>query len=192
MSRETAGNVLIGAVLLLILGGGFVVCAEAFGFALYAADLALRHYLPAVAHGWNIEFFGFISLVILIGCARQVRKCLWTNAFLSFAAVATIVLPWFLNANPRPGFGVSGLRFQEVWFIFLILPQATRASRAEFIGCASIIAAAFAINSGLLGAGLLDTLIEISLCVWIAGWILVKSRDGGYGDPWGIFSPSST
>src|SRR5713101_5012402 len=117
MSRETALNVLIGTMLLLILGGGFAVCAEAFGFALYGANLAVRHYFPAVVHAWNIEFFGLISLVILIGCARQLRKRLWTNAFLSFIAVATIVLSWLLNANPRPGLGGAALRFPLVWFI---------------------------------------------------------------------------
>jgi hypothetical protein len=192
MSRETAQNVLIGSMLLLILGGGFAVCTEAFGLALYSADLAVKHYFPAVAHPSNIEFFGFISLVMLIGCARQMRKRLWTNAFLSLVAVVTIVLPWLLNANPHPALGSAALRFPLVWLLALILPQTTRTSRGEFIGCASILAVAFAINSGLLGSGLLEIVIEISLCVGIARWVMVRWLAGSFGDPWRVFSQSNT
>jgi hypothetical protein len=192
MSRETTVNVLIGTMLLLILGGGFAVCAEAFGFALYSADLAIRHYFPAVAHAWKIELLGLISLVVLIGCAKQVRKRLWTNAFLSSIAVVTIVLPWLLTANPHPGLDGTPSRFPLAWFIWIILPQATRPSRREFIGCASIIAAAFAIDSGLLVSRPLETVIEIGMYLAIMGWILVGARDGKFGEPRGIFSPSST
>jgi hypothetical protein len=192
MSRETAVNVLIGTMLLLILGAGFAVCAEAFGIALFAADLAVRHYFPAVAHAWRIELLGLISLLILIGCANQVRKRLWTNAFLSLIAVVTIILPKLLTANQHPGLDGTPSRFPLAWFIFLILPQTTRTSRNEFIGCASIIVAAFAINSGLLSSGPLETVVEIGLYVAILGWILVGARDGKFGEPWGIFSASRT
>jgi len=192
MSRETALNVLIGAMLLLILGGGFAVCAEAFGFAVHYADLAVKHYFPALTHAWRIELLGSISVVILIGCARQLSKRLWMNAFLSFTAVVAIVLPWLLSADSRSGLDGTASRFPLVWFIWFFLPQATRIPRSEFFGCALMIVAAFAINTGLLGAGLLETFIEISLYIGIMGWILVKSRDGKFGDPWRIFSPSNT
>lgn len=192
MSRETAQNVLIGAMLLLILGGGFAVCAEAFGFALYSADLAVRHYLPSVAHAWRIELLGFISVVILIGCARQVRKRLWMNAFLSFTGAVTMVLPWLLSGDLHRVLGGPSLGFPMVWFIVLILPQATRASRGEFVGCAAMIATAFAVNSGLLGRGRLETVTEIGFFIAILAWVFVRSRDGSFGEPWRIFSPSST
>ena len=39
MSRETAQNVLIGAMLLLILGGDSQCAPMVLGFALYSADL---------------------------------------------------------------------------------------------------------------------------------------------------------
>ena len=195
MDGETTIDVLIGTLLLLVLAAICIACVGAFGLALYAVNVAVNHYVPAAADAWNIKVFGTISLVLLIVCVRQLLKRRWTNAFLSSAAVVTIILPWLLNANPHPGLDGTILRFPLQWFIALILPQTIRVSRAEFTACASIITGAFAINIGLLRPGFVETLFEISLCIVIMRWILVKARDGRYGDPWGIlsiFSPRHT
>ena len=184
-------NTLLGALLVLIFA--FLVAAT-FGLiasAAYAIRLAVGHFLPGMVRPWNSVFYGLVSLAILIGCAKQIGNRLWTNAFLSFIAALTIALPWLLNFNPRTALGDS-LRFQVTWFVFLLLPQMTRISRGEFVACASVLAAAFALNVGLLGSGALSTVAEISLSVAVIRWILIRARDGRYGEPWKIFSASRT
>jgi hypothetical protein len=189
--REVVINTLLGTLLVLIFA--FLVAAT-FGLiasAAYAIRLAVGHFLPGMVRPWDAVFYGFVSLAILIGCAKQIGNRLWTNAFLSFIAALTIALPWLLNSNPRTGLGDS-LRFQVTWFVFLLLPQMTRISRGEFVACASVLAAAFALNVGLLGSGTLSTVAEISLSVAVIRWILIRARDGRYGEPWKMFSASRT
>ncbi len=189
--RESAINVLLGAILLGAFAVSVLAVAGAIWTVLYTIDLAVKHFLPAVDRPWDIEFYGLICLAILALGVKQSWRRLSTNAFLSFAAAPSILLPWLFNSQPHHAAGLA-LRFPIAWFIVLLLPRYSRIPLSEFVACASIISASFALNAGLLGSGALSTIVGMVLSVAVIARALIDARDGKYGEPWSVFSPSTT
>jgi hypothetical protein len=192
VTRETMVNVGLGFILLIAFAVPILGCIGAVGVVLYAVDVAVKHFFPAVARPWDVEFYGFLCLVIFVVGARQAWRHLWANAFLSFTAALSIIVPWLFNLQLHHRFSGLALQFPITWFVVYLLPGYSRISLGQFVSCASIIAVSFALNAGLLGAGTLSTIVGATLSIAIIARVLVDARDGKYGEPWSFFSASRT
>ena len=192
MTRETMVNLGLGFILLIAFAVPILACIGAVGIVFYAVDVGVKHFFPAVARPWDVEFYGFLCLVIFAVSVRQIWRRLWANAFLCFAAALSIIVPWLFNSQPHPESAGLALRFPIAWFIVAFLPGYSRISQGQFVSCASIIAASFALNAGLLGSGALSTIVGATLSIAVIRRVLVEARDGRYGQGWNLFSPSRT
>jgi hypothetical protein len=184
MTRETLVNVGLGFILLIAFAVPFLGCIGAIFLVLYAVGSAVKHFVPAVAHTGDVALNGFVCLGILAVGARQLWLRMWANAFLSLTAAVTILLPWLLSPRPHHLSADLAIQFPVVWLIVYLLPPYSRLSRGEFAFCASVIAANFALNTGLLGSGALSTIVGAGLAIAVIAWIFVCARDGKYGEPW--------
>jgi len=108
---------------------------------------------------------------------QQLRKRLWTNAFLSLSAAAVVLLLWLLSSQP-PMSGIPG-----GWFVamFIVLYSTRIPSRAEFIGAATMIALSFAVQTGLLGSGSLSVFVKTCVFLAACAWILILARSDNPG-----------
>jgi len=168
MTRDTAINVLLGVTLIL----AFALPCLALAFAFHGLDLALRYFFPKIKDSTNLLItVGFIFSFLMTG-TQQLRKRLWTNAFLSLSAAAIVLLLRLLPAQP-PFSGLS-----SVWFValFIALYFTRIPSRAEFIGAATMIALSFAVQAGLLGSGSLSVFVKTSVVLAACAWILILAR----------------
>jgi hypothetical protein len=184
MTRETAINVLLGVTLISAVALPFLALALAF----HGLDLALTHFFPKIKDSTNLLVdIGFFLGLLTTG-TQQLRKRLWTNAFLSLSAAAIILLLWLLSSQP-PFSGMSSVGFVAV---FIVLNFTRIPSRAEFIGAATMIALSFAAQTGLLGSGSLSVFVKT--CVYLAAcaWILILARSDNPGWLGGGSIPSLT
>jgi hypothetical protein len=170
--KETAVNVLLGALLLSALAAPFAGVMLAF----YGVDQALKHFFPALAHRGDVAFYGLMSLSLCMICLGQLRKRLWTNLFLSSTASVSLILPRLLNTQSHSPLVGFDLRFQFAWFLVFFIPQNIPVSRNQFLMWSAFVVALFADNAGLLGSGWLSTTVEVASWAVAVAWSLVTVR----------------
>ena len=168
MTRDTAINVLLGVTLI----SAFALPFLALAFAFHGLHLALRHFFPMLNNQPDLLLnVGFVLGLPMTG-TQQLRKRLWTNAFLSLSAAAVGLLLWLHSSQP-PFSGMSSLWFVAMFIVF----YSTRVpSRAEFIGAATVIALSFAVQTGLLGSGSLSVFVKTCVVLAACAWILILAR----------------
>jgi hypothetical protein len=167
-SRETAVNLLLGVVLVLIFAVLVGAVVATFGIVLYATDLVVKHVFPGLARSWNAEFYGVPCLWSLIAGIGHLRKLRLRNTFLSLAIIPMIVSVWFASPN-------SPLRdnafFMWPWFMVLLIPADSLLTKLEFTLGGFVVTTTFAVNAGLLGSG---TFARVATdCVFVAVFALV-------------------
>jgi hypothetical protein len=164
----------LGSVLLLVFAVPFAGITAAAEFAFFTVNVALKHFVPGLAHSGDIGFYGFIGILLLIsGVADLWRRC-WRNAFLSFAAVAMNLSIVF--ARPDSMFGISGSFAILAIVATLPIPAASGPTRPQFLGTASLVFFVVAINAGLFGSGNLARIVADCLLVGVFLWFAIDMR----------------
>jgi hypothetical protein len=172
--REIAINTLLGSVLILIFACSFAAAFAAIVFASRAINIAVKHFLPGMAHSGNVAFYGFFGILLLISGIGDLRKRRWRNAFLSFAAVALILSIVF--ASPDSMFGLSGSLAIFAILPVLGIPADSSPTRPQFLGGASIVFFVVALNAGLLGSGTLARIVADCVLVGAFLWFAIDVR----------------
>jgi hypothetical protein len=161
--REIAVNALLGVLLVLIFAIPFALGIFALGFVFSAVDLTIKHFLPGFGRHSDLAFYGFVCIWSLISGIGHLRKRLWSSAFLCFAVIPATVS--FVLAASGSAFGDDKL-FVMIWILIILLTSRSRPTRLEFMESALVIAASFAINTGLLGS---ETVARLAMyCVILA------------------------
>jgi hypothetical protein len=193
--RETASNVLLGAILLAAFALLCLVLVGAVLLPVYAADLAVKHFLPGLGRRWDLEFYGLLCLVALASGLIDFWKRRWTNAFLALATIPMILSIPFATVR-------SAVRSDgpfPVWPVFLIfVVQHTPLTRFEFLAAALTISGCVAVNAGFFGSGIVAHYIAYCFPLATFVWFIVQVRRGRIGrgriertDP-NYFSSTST
>jgi hypothetical protein len=162
VDRETLTNTAIGALLVLAVA---VPCV-AIVATLHGIELAVLHFWPSVAHKPDAILYFFSAVVCLYACAQRIRKQLWMNGILCFAIAVTIVLPVLAHRETIP----------PVILYLAFLPPLAPISRWEFTASACIISLALALNSSLLGNGVLAPLVTLALFIAIVRHLLAEEH----------------
>lgn len=173
MDRETASNVLIGGLLLSVLILGFAAVGGAAWFALYAVEIGVKHFLPALGRHWDLAFYGALAVGTFSAGLVDLWKKRWRNAFLSLALVPmlfSIPLAAIRTAvrsdGPFP-----------VWPALLIfVVQHVPLSRLEFFAGALTVAGCIALNAGLLGAGAAAHYLAFCIPIGSLAWLVIYVR----------------
>jgi hypothetical protein len=192
--RETASNVLLGAILLAAFALLCLVLVGAVLLPVYAADLAVKHFLPGLGRRWDLEFYGLLCLVALAEGLTDLWTKRWTNAFLSLASVPMMLSIPF--ATVRTAVRSDGPF--PVWPVLLIFMVHIPVTRFEFLMAASVIGGCVAVNTGLLGSGAVAHYVAYCILFVTFLWFVVQARRGRIGrgriertDP-NYFSSTST
>ncbi len=163
--REITLNTLLGFLLVLIFAIPFALGIVALGFVFNAVDLTIKHLLPGFGRHSDVAFYAFLCLWSLISGIDHLRKRLWPSAFLSLTLIPTSVS--FLVYVTKSVFGDDKL-FVMIWIVILLTSR-LRPTRLEFMGSAFVIGASFAINTQLLGSGIVARIAMYCVIVAIMG-----------------------
>jgi hypothetical protein len=182
--REIVVNTLIGLLLISVPALLFML-----GFAaLKGAGLVITSFWPQLAHSQDAVLLGFFALSVLASAVAHSRKRHWRSAFLSFAALPMILSVWF--GDPHSSFGLGG----DFWIGMLLVPAVfsippdSAPTRFHFLAAASAIFAVIAVNTGLLGSGLIARIVSdcvfAGVFIWCANefrrnWNGTKDPDAG-------------
>jgi hypothetical protein len=167
--REIVVNTLLGLLLVSALPVFFLV-----GLAvLKGASLVIASFWPQVAHPQNAAFVGFVALAALTSSVRHFRKRRWRNAFLTFAALPMILSFWFAGAHSSLGLGGD---FWIAGVLFVFIPPDSAPTRFQFFAAATVISAVVAVNTGLLGFGLMSRIVSDCLLAGFYIWCVNEFR----------------
>jgi len=183
--REIVVNTLLGLLLILIWTLPFLLAIA----VLKGACLVITRFWPHLAHFQNAEYLG-ITLAVLISAVRHSRKRHWRIAFLSFAAFPMILSVWFAGAHSSLGF-YGNYQFVIV-LAALFMPLDSVPTRLQFFAAASAICAVVAVNTGLLGSGLMARIVSACLLAGFSLWIVIEARrDSNSTEDRGLFPTSA-
>ena len=163
--REMVVNTLLGLLLVFIFAAPFIVGIVVFDYTSNAVNLAVKHYMPSFAHHSDVAFYSLACLSSLISGIGQLRKRLWSSAFLCLALIPMIVS--FLAYGAGSVFGDDKL-LVIIWIVILLTSR-LRPTRLEFMGSAFVIGASFAINTQLLGSGIVARVAMYCVILTIMG-----------------------
>jgi hypothetical protein len=187
--REIVVNTLLGLLLISVWALPFLL---AFA-VIKGAGLLITHFWPQLAHSQDAVFLGFMASGVLACAIRRSHERRWRSAFLSFAAFSMILSFWF--ADPRSLFSFNGENWIAIIFVtFFILPDSAP-TRFHFFAAASAITAVIAVNTGLLGSGLIARIVSDCVFAGLFIWWLTYARELLNGpenaDPQAPLSPTS-
>jgi hypothetical protein len=165
--REIATNVLLGLILLVVFAIPVVAVVAAVGYLFLAIGAPLTHYLSRLGLPEDVLLYGFLSVAAIWGGVSHLRKRQWVNAFIVLMVVPVIVSTVFAVVRSP----LDGSRFPWIWLVIMVLlPSASSLTRLEFMLSAFVAGGAFAVNTGLLGAGTPARLTTD--CVLVGAFIL--------------------
>ena len=171
--RETASDVLLGAILLITFAVLCLVLAGAVLLPIYAVDRAVKHFLPGLGRHWDLEFYGLLCIAAFACGLTGLWKRRWTNAFLSLATIPMMLSIPFATIR-------SAVRSDgpfAVWPLFLIfVVQYVPLTRFEFFAAALTISGCVAVNTGLLGSGVVAHFIAYCILFATFVWFVVDTR----------------
>jgi hypothetical protein len=168
--REIVVNTLLGLLLISALGLPFLL---AFA-ALKGADLVITSFWPQLAHSQDAVFLGFMALGVLASAIMHSRKRHWRSGFLSFAALPMILSIWFAGAHSS--FGLNGVYQFVIILAALFMPLDSAPTRFQFFAAASAISAVIAVNTGLLGSGVMARIVSFCLLSGFFLWFVIEAR----------------
>ena len=171
--RETASNLLLGAILLAAFA---LLCLVLFGAVLlpvYAAELAIKHFLPGLGRHWDLEFYGLLCLAALGSGIVDFWKRRWTNAFLSLATIPMMLSIPF--ATVRSAVRSDG-PFAAWPALLIFVVQHVPLSRLEFFASALTISGCIAVNTGLLGMGTAAHYVAYCILFAVFAWFVIRIR----------------
>jgi disulfide bond formation protein DsbB len=177
--RDMVVNTLLGLLLISALGLPLLL-----GFAvLKGASLVITSFWPQLAHHQDALLLGFMALGALTAAIQQSRKRRWRSALLSFAALPMILSICFAGAHSS--FGLNGAFWIAGFFPVFFLPPDSAPTRFQFFAAAAAISAVVAVNTGLLGSGLIARIVSdcvlAGLFIWSAMW--ARELSSGPKDP---------
>jgi hypothetical protein len=173
--REIVVNTLLGLLLVSVAALPFLL-----GIAvLKGADRLITSFWPQLADSRNAALLGFMTLAALTSAVAHSRKRRWRNAFLCFAALPMIPSIWF--AYPHSSFGLNGDFWIASFFLILSIPPDSAPTRFRFFATASAISAVIAVNTGLLGSGLIPRIVSDSVLAGLFIWFVIEARRNSNG-----------
>jgi hypothetical protein len=180
--RDVVVNTLVGVLLVAVFLFPFLLFVVVAEYVLQALNLTIEHFFPGTVDP-RVLIVGVSLLFSLVSGVTQARKKRWRNVFLSFAMIPVIASMWL--ADPHSPFGL-----QANFWAFGLLPmyaigEGSDLTRSHFFLAASAICAAIAINTGLLGSGLVARIIAGCVLVGLALWFItdVRQCDTGPTNP---------
>jgi hypothetical protein len=180
--RDIVINTVLGFLIVAIFLFPFLLFAVVAEYILRALNLSVGYLFPGTAN-LKVVILAVFLIVSLVSAVGQVWKRRWRNAFLSFA-----MLPLFASVCLADAHSLLGLR-GPFWIFGLLpifaIPEASGPTRSQFLLVASTICAVIAINTGLLGSGLVARIIAGCVLVGLALWFIidVRQRDAGPTNP---------
>jgi hypothetical protein len=168
--REIVVNTLLGLLLISVPALLFLLGIA----ALKGAGLVITHFWPQLAHSQDKAFLGFFALCLLPAAIRYSRKRLWRNAFLCFAALPMILSIWFGGA--QSSLGLNGNFWVAGILLVSFIPPDSSPPRFQFFAVASAISAVVAVNTGLLGSGIMARIVSACLLAGLSLWIVIEAR----------------
>lgn len=172
--RETAVNILIGALLLVIFAAICAAICSLFGLSLYALSLAVKHFLPGVSG--DVWFFALILFLSISSAIGDLRKRLWPNAFVSLSIVA-ILFAALLGAATRHD---TSWWFKVYPLFLLLLITNGRALRSwELALAGALVVVEILLNAGLL-MGTPSRIVEVCTSAGVLAWLVVQIRRGQF------------
>jgi hypothetical protein len=187
--REIVVNALLGLLLISVAALPFLLAMAVFK----GAGLVIASFWPQLAHSQNAVLLGFIAAGALASAIGHSRKLRWRNAFLAFAALPMILSIWFADAHSS--FGFNGEYWIASFFLIFSIPLDSVPTRFHFFAAASAISAVVAVNTGVLGSGLIARIVSDCVLAGLFLWFVVDAprnwngtRDPGPQPP---LSPTS-
>lgn len=148
--RETAINALLGVLLLFAFGLCVAACFAAMLVAFYVTGLLFNLFLPEVSQPPVYTFYGLLVIYCLWYAVRHLRKGRWWNAFFSFAMIPILISS--LLSGPHSFLGQT-LDYSAIWCLVFFTVNNCAPTRYELMLGSFVVAAAIAVNTGLLGSG---------------------------------------
>jgi hypothetical protein len=191
--RDIVVNTLLGLLLVSVFALPFFLGIAILPVVLKGAGLAIASFWPKLAHPQNAAILVLIALCALTPAVVHSRKRRWRNAFLSFAALPMILSIWFADAHSS--FGLNG----DYWIVILLVafssPPDSAPTRFHFFAAACAISAVVAVNTGLLGYGLIARIVSDCVFAGLFIWFVVDARRNWNGTkdpgPQAPLSPTS-
>jgi hypothetical protein len=173
--REIAVNTLLGIFLVSVFLLPLLLALFVAGYVLQVVDRWMKPLLPGTVHSELVLFYFLLcGLSFFLGVAHMRRKNR-RNAFLSFAFLPMIASMWF--AHPHSVLGLNSAFWQWPFFLLISIQMDSLLTWLEFLVGAATVAAAVAINTGLLGAGPLFHVASECVIAGVAGifvWSMVR------------------
>ncbi len=178
MQRETAINVLLGAVLVSIFSLGVAAVFLALRLALYATDWLVARAFPALRDHQSIAIIGVLTTFLLVSSVQSFRRRAWRKAFVDVAlpAVYALVLATDLRLGRSP---------DPLWFfVFVVgmgnmpksnMPSADISKRELFVSC--FICTLLMVETVWFGFGTAHELIRDSMYVFLFAWFSMRVRE---------------
>ena len=173
--RDVAVNTLLGIFLVSVFLLPFLLALFVAGYVLQAVDRWMKPFLPRTVYPELLLFYFLLCAVSLFLGVADLRRKNWRNAFLFFAFLPMIVSMWL--TDPHSMLGVRGAFWQWPFFLLISAQTDSRLTWLEFVVGATTVAAAVAVNTGLLGAGLLFHVVSECVIASVAGvfvWSMVR------------------
>jgi hypothetical protein len=177
--RDILVNTLLGLLLVFVFALPFFLALVVLSFVLEAAGLLIARFWPQWAHSQEAVFLGLIALAELTSAIGHWRKRQWRNAFLSFAAVPMILSIWLAAAHSS--LGLNGPYWIAILFLIFSIPLESVATRVNFFVAASGICAVIAVNTGMLGSGLIARIVSDCVLAGVFLWFANAVRHNRYG-----------
>lgn len=174
--REIALNTLLGLFLLAVLFCYLTAIGLSFLFGFVGLDWIVRRLLPGIGLPAGFSFIGIWALIVAWSAVGHIRNGRWRNAFLLFASVPLMGFAWF---GPIPlsseRYGFPGLHIFPVFMVIGIAGHATL-GKLKFLVTACVTAASLAVNSGLLGDGIVSRTVANCLLAVVVVWFIAVAR----------------
>jgi hypothetical protein len=187
--RDIVVNTLLGVLLVSVAALPFLLAMV----VIKGAGLVITSFWPQLAHPQNAALLGIMAFAVLTPAVVHSRKRRWRNAFLSFAALLMILSIWF--ADPRSSFAFKGEYWIASFFLIFSIPRDSTPTRFHFFAAASAISAVIAVNTGLLGSGLIVRIISDCVFAGFFIWFAMYARELSSGPknpgPQAPLSPTS-
>jgi hypothetical protein len=161
MSRETATNTALGAVILIAASSIFLIIVAGAWLALSSLSYVWNLFLPGVLIPTSGALFVILVAISLLNGITRLRSRRWKDAFLCFAIFPVIVSIGLADAHSPLARGPIVL---PIMIVLALMPnERLPTSRLEFFLGAFIVAGVVALNAGILGWGTVARALSFSI-----------------------------
>lgn len=172
-ARDTTVNVLLGVLLVSVFLLPFFLYVLVAEYVLHALSLGVQHFFRGTVNP-KIVVLAVFLLISLASSIQHVWKRRWRNAFLSFVILPMIASAWLADVHSPLGFQAP------LWLVMLFpifaISEESAPTRPHFVLAASAACAMIAINTGLLGSGILARVIADCTLTGLVIWFVFDVR----------------